>query len=97
MPESLPQKPPKSHLTRSNGQWGSGIEWETIYRRAPLPVRSLDELLNYGKGEYMNSGKSELLNYVITTRCNSAKAANRKTRTTKLWNSETIEHRTVRS
>lgn len=45
----------------------------------------------------MNNGKSELPNYVITTRCNSAKAANRKTRTTKLRNSRAIEHRTVRS
>lgn len=80
--------PPKDgpgifYLTRSKGQWGSGIEWETIYRRAPLPVRSLDELLKYGKGEYMNNGKSELQNYVITTSCNSVKAANRK-----MWNHE---------
>lgn len=45
----------------------------------------------------MNNGKSELQNYVITTSCNSVKAANRKMRTTKLQNSRTIEHRTVRS
>lgn len=45
----------------------------------------------------MNNGKSELQNYVIKTRCNSAIAANRKSRTTKLRNSGTTKHRTVRS
>ena len=37
---------------------GSGIEWETIYHRAPLPVRSFDKLLKYGIGEYMDNGKT---------------------------------------
>lgn len=39
----------------------------------------------------MDNGKSELQNYVLTIRCNNAKAANRKMRTTKLRNSRTID------